>query len=99
MSFDAFLPKDKFNPIKNRFKRLNEQVKRNLNRFPDTFRFQLSENEFDEFKLQTTIIVQGDQNLKSQYATSSEHGGQIYDAYVFFALYLNNISKNNYVNT
>ncbi|HED07429.1 MAG TPA: ORF6N domain-containing protein [Ignavibacteria bacterium] len=29
-------------------KRLNEQVKRNLNRFPDSFRFQLTDNEKDE---------------------------------------------------
>lgn len=41
-------------------KRLNEQVKRNLSRFPDDFMFQLTENEF--------------QNLKSQIATSSWGG-------------------------
>ncbi|MEX0965834.1 MAG: ORF6N domain-containing protein [Bacteroidia bacterium] len=29
-------------------KRLNEQVKRNIDRFPETFRFQLSNNEKDE---------------------------------------------------
>ena len=29
-------------------KRLNEQVKRNIDRFPERFRFQLSENEFHE---------------------------------------------------
>ena len=41
-------------------KRLNEQVKRNLSRFPEDFMFQLTENEF--------------QNLKSQFATSSWGG-------------------------
>lgn len=41
-------------------KRLNEQVKRNLSRFPADFMFQLTENEF--------------QNLKSQFATSSWGG-------------------------
>ena len=41
-------------------KRLNEQVKRNLSRFPEDFMFQLTENEF--------------QNLKSQNATSSWGG-------------------------
>ena len=41
-------------------KRLNEQVKRNLSRFPEDFMFQLTENEF--------------QNLKSQIATSSWGG-------------------------
>ena len=41
-------------------KRLNEQVKRNLERFPDDFMFQLSTVEFE--------------NLKSQNATSSWGG-------------------------
>ena len=41
-------------------KRLNEQVKRNLTRFPQDFMFQLTELEF--------------QNLKSQIATSSWGG-------------------------
>ena len=38
-------------------RRLNEQVKRNIERFPEDFMFQLTPNEFD--------------NLKSQFATSS----------------------------
>ena len=51
-------------------KRLNEQVKRNLNRFPDDFMFQLSEKE--------------EANLRSQFATSSEsHGGRRYMPYSF----------------
>jgi len=41
-------------------KRLNEQVKRNLMRFPEDFMFQLTEMEFE--------------NLKSQFATSSWGG-------------------------
>ncbi len=41
-------------------KRLNEQVKRNIDRFPKDFMFQLSQKEFD--------------NLKSQIATSSWGG-------------------------
>ena len=41
-------------------KRLNEQVKRNIARFPDDFMFQLTEKEQD--------------NLKSQFATSSWGG-------------------------
>lgn len=41
-------------------KRLNEQVKRNINRFPDDFLFQLNKEEFP--------------NLKSQFATSSWGG-------------------------
>ncbi|MBT8348090.1 MAG: ORF6N domain-containing protein [Sulfurovum sp.] len=39
-------------------KRLNEQVKRNIDRFPDDFMFQLTENELE--------------NWKSQYATSNK---------------------------
>ena len=51
-------------------KRLNEQVKRNSERFPDDFMFQLNKEE--------------DENLRSQFATSSlEHGGRRYLPYVF----------------
>ena len=51
-------------------KALNQTVKRNLERFPETFRFQLSENEM--------------QNLRSQIVTSSEiHGGRRYLPFVF----------------
>ncbi len=41
-------------------KRLNEQVRRNIERFPDDFMFKLTHNEFE--------------NLKSQFATSSWGG-------------------------
>jgi hypothetical protein len=41
-------------------RRLNEQIKRNIARFPEDFMFQLSQKEFD--------------NLKSQIATSSWRG-------------------------
>ena len=54
-------------------KRLNEAVKRNIERFPSDFMFQLSE---DEFKV-----------LRSQFATSKEElekrGGRQYLPYVF----------------
>lgn len=33
-------------------KRLNEQVKRNIERFPDDFMFQLTKEEFEEWKSQ-----------------------------------------------
>jgi hypothetical protein len=49
-------------------RRLNEQVKRNIARFPEDFMFQLSDNEFN--------------NLKSQIATSS-WGGRRKPPYVF----------------
>ena len=51
-------------------KRLNEQVRRNKDRFPDDFLFQLSAQETE--------------NLRSQFATSSaEHGGRRYRPYAF----------------
>lgn len=53
-------------------KRLNEQVKRNIERFPEEFRFQLTEVEYE--------------NLRSQFATSNSekhHGGRRYLPYVF----------------
>jgi len=51
-------------------KRLNEQVKRNSERFPDEFVFQLTEKEW--------------KNLRSQFATSrTSHGGRRYMPYVF----------------
>lgn len=43
-------------------KRLNEQVRRNIRRFPKDFAFQLTRQEFTD--------------LKSQFATSSSHGGK-----------------------
>lgn len=55
-------------------KRLNEAVKRNISRFPEKFRFQLTKDEYE--------------NLKSQFSTSSfvndtEHGGRRKLPYVF----------------
>jgi hypothetical protein len=51
-------------------KRLNEQVRRNIDRFPDDFMFQLIDDEFN--------------NLRSQIATSSlEYGGRRYQPLVF----------------
>jgi phage regulator Rha-like protein len=50
-------------------KRLNEQVKRNIRRFPEDFCFQLSREEYSD--------------LRSQFATSRRHGGRRYMPYVF----------------
>jgi hypothetical protein len=50
-------------------KRLNEQVKRNLDRFPEDFMFQLNSQEV--------------RNLKSQIATSRSHGGRRKLPYAF----------------
>ncbi|MBC8044164.1 MAG: ORF6N domain-containing protein [Rhizobacter sp.] len=54
-------------------KRFNEQVKRNLERFPPDFMFQLSKEEYE--------------NLRSQLATSSSgYGGRRYSPYAFTKL-------------
>lgn len=50
-------------------KRLNERVKRNQNRFPENFCFQLTREEYE--------------HLRSQSATSREYGGRRYLPYVF----------------
>lgn len=52
-------------------KRLNEQVRRNKNRFPPEFMFRLTADEYEY--------------LRSQFVTSSEskHGGRRYMPYVF----------------
>jgi hypothetical protein len=51
-------------------KRLNEQVRRNLDRFPADFMFQLTTQEFTD--------------LKSQFATASQWGGRRTPPYAFF---------------
>jgi len=52
-------------------KRLNEQVKRNIDRFPEKFRFQLTQEEYE--------------NLRSQFATLSleKVWRKVFDAYLF----------------
>lgn len=61
-------------------KRLNQQVKRNINRFPKEFCFKLTRNEFENLRLQ---IVTSNENLKSQIATSKKIGGRRYLPLVF----------------
>ena len=59
-------------------KRLNEQVKRNKERFPDDFMFQLTQEEWSILRSQIATTKQLDNeknsNLKSQFATSSWGG-------------------------
>jgi hypothetical protein len=50
-------------------RRLNEQVKRNAERFPEDFAFQLTEKEATD--------------LRSQFATSRSHGGRRYLPHAF----------------
>lgn len=51
---------------------LNQAAKRNLDRFPEDFMFQLTETEADELL-----------NLRSQFVTSSGHGGRRYRPLAF----------------
>jgi phage regulator Rha-like protein len=63
---------------------LNQAVKRNIDRFPEHFRFQLSESEFENLTSQSVTSNEGSQNLRSQIVTSSaEHGGRRYFPFVF----------------
>ncbi|HOW17159.1 MAG TPA: ORF6N domain-containing protein, partial [bacterium] len=60
-------------------KRLNEQVKRNIERFPVEFMFQLTIEEYEALRSSIAAL-----NLRSQFATSSlEHGGRRYMPRVF----------------
>jgi hypothetical protein len=59
--------------------RLNEAVRRNINRFPADFMFQLTNDEFEELKNRGGRI-----NLKSQIAiSSSAWGGRRHPPYAF----------------
>ena len=59
-------------------KRLNEQVKRNIKRFPDDFMFQLTKEEWNILRSQIATTKQSENQsnriLKSQIATSSWGG-------------------------
>lgn len=56
-------------------KRLNEQVKRNLNRFPEDFMFQLTENEYNSSRSQIATLKNGrGSNLKYLPYAFTEHG-------------------------
>ena len=62
-------------------KRINEQVKRNIERFPEDFMFQLTENEWEIMRSQ--IVTTSESNW-SQIATSSKkHRGKSYLPFAF----------------
>ena len=52
-------------------KRLNEQVRRNIDRFPEDFMFQLSKEEFENWKSQFATSIWDDDDMSSQNATTS----------------------------
>ncbi len=58
---------------------LNQSVKRNIERFPESFRFQISEYDLNELNLNKEQSTR----LRSQIVTSSSHGGRRYLPYVF----------------
>jgi hypothetical protein len=76
-------------------KRLNQQVKRNADRFPDDFAFQLTPEELANLRSQFATSSSGpirpqfvagsveDRVLRSQFATSRSHGGRRYQPYAF----------------
>ena len=52
-------------------KRLNQAVKRNIERFPEDFMFQLTDDEWDHLRSQFVISkVEGD-SLRSQFVTAN----------------------------
>ena len=53
-------------------KRLNQQVKRNIDRFPTDFMFQLTENELDNMRLQ--IATASKRNIRYTPYAFTEHG-------------------------
>jgi hypothetical protein len=63
-------------------KRLNEQVKRNIERFPESFRFQLTAEELDDLKSQIAT-ARSSSGLTSQIATTKSHGGRRTRPYAF----------------
>lgn len=62
-------------------KRLNEQVKRNRDRFPDDFAFRLTPQEVTNLKSQ--FATSSSPGMRSQIATASAHGGRRKLPYAF----------------
>ena len=53
-------------------KRLNEQVKRNINRFPDDFMFQLTKEDVVALRSQIVTLNEDQNSLRSQFATLND---------------------------
>jgi len=64
-------------------KQLNKSVNRNIERFPQKFRFQLTVEEYENLRFQNGTSSLDD-SLRSQFATlEKQHGGRRYLPYVF----------------
>lgn len=61
---------------------LNQAVKRNIERFPAEFMFQLSADEFDSLRSQT-VTLETNKSLRSQIVTSNLRGGRRYLPFAF----------------
>jgi hypothetical protein len=55
-------------------KRLNEQVRRNIDKFPEDFMFQLTKEEFEELKSQIATSSSGWGGRRKQPLVFTEHG-------------------------
>jgi hypothetical protein len=65
-------------------KRLNEQVRRNRNRFPKDFMFRLTKTEAEALRSQFAISKTSQGGLRSQFATSNTgRGGRRYLPFAF----------------
>ena len=64
--------------------RLNEAVKRNIDRFPDDFMFQVTEEERENLKSQFAISSSTKESLRSRIVTlNNKHGGRRTLPYAF----------------
>ncbi len=63
-------------------KQLNRAVKRNIERFPEDFMFQLTEHEYKATRSQFLSLADHE-DMRFQNATSSVHGGRRYLPYAF----------------
>lgn len=63
-------------------KQLNRAAKRNIERFPQEFMVQLTEDEYYGIRPEFSLSKDSD-NLRFQNGTSSDHGGRRYLPYAF----------------
>jgi len=64
-------------------KALNQAVKRNINRFPEDFMFQLTKDEADRLRSQIVTLNEEEVFLRSQFVTSNGRGGNRYLPFAF----------------
>ena len=64
-------------------KALNLAVKRNIQRFPNDFMFQLTNEEFDEVRYEMENAEKANKPLRFQIETSNKRGGTRYLPYAF----------------